>query len=162
MDMKKTYCATVHEDKNGPWRYICAFPDFDNLATEENTLEGIARMAEEILTEKLKEMQEDNIPFPSPTEDHNELAAKAAEDFGPAAFIMPVTATVESPFVRISMTVPEDKLNLITKYAKQKDTTRSALMIDATMDYMNATTDTFFHLFKYSPCNLCKSNSHHA
>ena len=45
MDMKKTYCATVHEDKNGPWRYICAFPDFDNLATEENTLEGIARMA---------------------------------------------------------------------------------------------------------------------
>ena len=136
MDMKKTYCATVHEDKNGPWRYICAFPDFDNLATEENTLEGIARMAEEILTEKLKEMQEDNIPFPSPTEDHNELAAKAAEDFGPAAFIMPVTATVESPFIRISMTVPEDKLNLITKYAKQKDTTRSALMIDATMDYM--------------------------
>ena len=134
--MKKTYCATVHEDKNGPWRYICAFPDFDNLATEENTLEGIARMAEEILTEKLKEMQEDNIPFPSPTEDHNALTAKAAEDFGPAAFIMPVTATVESPFVRISMTVPEDKLNLITKYAKQKDTTRSALMIDATMDYM--------------------------
>lgn len=134
--MKKTYFATVHEDKNGPWRYICTFPDFDNMATEENTLEGIARMAEEILAERLKELQEEGVEPPTPTEDYNALAAKAEEDFDTVAFIMPITVAVDSPIVRISMTIPQNKLDLITKYARQRDTTRSALMIDATMDYM--------------------------
>ena len=134
--MKKTYFATIHEDKNGPWRYICAFPDFDNMATEENTLEGIARMAEEILSEKVKELQEEGVKPPVPTEDYDALSSKAEEDFGPVAFIMPITVTVDSPIVRISMTIPQNKLDIITKYAKQRDTTRSALMIDATMDYM--------------------------
>ena len=134
--MKKTYFATIHEDKKRPWRYICAFPDFDNLATEEKTLEGIARMAEEILSEKLKELQEEGVKPPVPTEDYDALSSKAEEEFGPVAFIMPITVTVDSPIVRISMTIPQNKLDMITKYAKQRDTTRSALMIDATMDYM--------------------------
>ena len=134
--MKKTYLATIHEDKNGPWRYICAFPDFDNMATEENTLEGIARMAEEILSGKLKELEEEGVKPPVPTEDYDALSSKAEEEFGPVAFIMPITVTVDSPIVRISMTIPQNKLDIITKYAKQRDTTRSALIIDATMDYM--------------------------
>ena len=134
--MKKTYFATVHEDKNGPWRYICAFPDFDNLATEENTLEGLAKMATEILTDALNDMEKEGVEPPTPTEDYQSLVAKAEADFGPVAFIMPITVTVESPIIRISMTIPQSKLDMITKYAKQRDTTRSALMIDATMDYM--------------------------
>jgi predicted RNase H-like HicB family nuclease len=134
--MKKTYFATVHEDKKGPWRYICAFPDFDNLATEENTLEGITKMATEILTDALNDMEKEGVEPPVPTEDYQSLIAKAGADFGPVAFIMPITVTVESPIIRISMTIPQNKLDIITKYAKQRDTTRSALMIDATMDYM--------------------------
>ena len=134
--MKKTYFATVHEDKNGPWRYICAFPDFDNLATEENTLEGLAKMATEILTDALNDMEKEGVEPPVPTEDYQALIAKAETDFGPVAFIMPITVTVESPIIRISMTIPQNKLDMITKYAKQRATTRSALMIDATMDYM--------------------------
>lgn len=134
--MKKTYFATVHEDKNGPWRYICAFPDFDNLATEENTLEGLTKMATEILTDALNDMEKEGVEPPVPTEDYQSLISKAEADFGPVAFIMPITVTVESPIIRISMTIPQNKLDIITKYAKQRDTTRSALMIDATMDYM--------------------------
>ena len=93
-------------------------------------------MASEILTDAINDIQKDGGESPVPTEDNHSLIRKAEKDFGPVAFIMAIMVMVESPIVRISMTIPQNKLDMITEYAKQRDTTRSALMIEATMDYM--------------------------
>ena len=90
----KTYFAAVHEDKEGPWKYIVEFPDLDHLASEENTLNGVHTMAKEILEGKIEDMLEHCEIPPEPTEDHEELLKKADPKAGPVAFVLGVHVEV--------------------------------------------------------------------
>ena len=92
---EKTYFAVVHEDGKGPWRYIVAFPDLDNIASEENTLGKVHMMASEILEGKIQDILEHKQTPPEPTEGVEELLKKVEPEFGDVAFILGVHVKVE-------------------------------------------------------------------
>ena len=50
--------------------------------------------------------------------------------------VVPVTVYPSAPTVRTCISIPGDKLDAITDFARKAGTTRSALMADATMDFI--------------------------
>jgi predicted RNase H-like HicB family nuclease len=50
--------------------------------------------------------------------------------------VVPITVYPLAPTVRTCISIPGDKLEAITDFARKAGTTRSALMADATLDYI--------------------------
>ncbi len=93
-------------------------------------------MAEDVLVLTIQDLQERKKPLPDSTTDYKKLLSMADPNFGPVAFVLPVTIYTDAPVIRISMTGPEDKLQQIKVFANACGKTRSAFMIEASMDYM--------------------------
>jgi len=130
--MKLTYCALACEDK--PKGFSVMFPDFDGCVTQGDTIEEVRVMAEDVLATHISFMKERREKLPEPTTDYKKLLAMADPEWPPVAFVIPITVYTESPFIRISMSGPEDKLEIIKEFANSCGTTRSAFMIEASME----------------------------
>jgi len=130
--MRLTYCALVCEDS--PQKYSVKFPDFDCCVTQGNSIEEVRSMAEDALSLMVSTMLERKETLPNPTLDHKKLLAMAGPDWQPVAFIIPITIYTASSIIRISMTGPEDKLDIIKEFANSCGTNRSAFMIEAAME----------------------------
>ncbi len=130
--MKLTYCALACEDK--PKGFSVMFPDFDGCVTQGDTIDEVKLMAEDVLSLRVSFMNERHEKLPEPTTDYKKLLAMADPDWTPVSFIIPITIYTASPVVRISMTGPEDKLEMIKEFANSCGTNRSAFMIEASME----------------------------
>ena len=93
-------------------------------------------MAEDAISLMLADYAENGKPFPEASQTIEQLLAKAGDDCGEIAFVMPVTVYPTSKIIRISMTGPEDKLDIIKDFANKRGTTRSAFMIEASLEAM--------------------------
>ena len=132
--MKLTYFAIVNK-KEGKY-YPVIVPDIPGCFTQGETLDDVRKMAEDAISLMLTDYAENGKTYPKASQTIDELLAKAGDDCGEIAFVMPVTVYPTSKVIRISMTGPEDKLEYIKDFANKRGTTRSAFMIEASLNAM--------------------------
>lgn len=134
--MRHTYCALMHPASEGG--YIVDFPDLENCFTEGDSIEEAKDMAEDVLATHVNYLLDNNKAIPAATMDSASLLAKANPDFGPVAFVMPVTVyTAKAPkAVHLNITIQEDKLEILTDFINSCGMKRSTFLVTAAMEKM--------------------------
>ena len=130
--MKSTYLALVYKDaKSG--KLWCHFPDVKGAVTEGKDFDELQAMAEDVLLEYIADFQKEKRPLPECTA-VDAIMAKADADNGTPLCVLPVTVYPASKTIQIALTGPEDKLAIIKEFAASCGTTRSAFMVEASME----------------------------
>ncbi len=123
------YIALIHKEAGSD--YGVSFPDLPGLVTAGTDLDEARAMAEEALALHLEGMAEDGeaVPEPSSLED---IMADAENRDGVAVLVPAPQQAVRS--VRVNITVPEDVLAEIDRYAEGHGFTRSGFLVRAARD----------------------------
>jgi predicted RNase H-like HicB family nuclease len=119
------YIALIHKDAGSD--YGVSFPDFPGCVTAGATLDEARAMAEEALALHLEGLAEDGTAVPEPSSLETVMGAPENRD-GVAIL---VSADVRARAVRVNITLPEDTLRAIDRYAEQHGFTRSGLLAQA-------------------------------
>lgn len=126
------YIALIHKD--GDSDYGVSFPDLPGCITAGSTLEEARANAEEALALHIEGMIEDKAEIPVPS-DLDAIAALA--DYKTAMATTAIEVATKSPkTVRVNITLPEDALEAIDKYAEKAGMTRSGYIVKAARDQM--------------------------
>ena len=120
------YIALIHKDPDSD--YGVSFPDFPGLATAGRTLDEARAMAEEALSFHLEGMIEDGQVIPGASSLDIVMADPAAHD-GVVTLIS--TKSRAKRAVRVNVTLPEDILAKIDRYAEDRGLTRSGFLAHA-------------------------------
>ena len=120
------YIALIHKDPDSD--YGVSFPDFPGLATAGRTLDEARAMAEEALAFHLEGMIEDGQVIPGASSLDIVMADPAAHD-GVVTLIS--TKSRAKRAVRVNVTLPEDILAKIDRYAEDRGLTRSGFLAHA-------------------------------
>jgi len=123
------YIAYLHKDRDSD--FGVSFPDFPGCITAGRTLEQAHRMAAEALALHIAGMIEDGeaIPEPSTLDD---LAGDPARE-GAVAVLVHVEPETERT-VRINITAREKQVQEIDKLANEAGLTRSAFMVQRSLN----------------------------
>jgi predicted RNase H-like HicB family nuclease len=120
------YIALIHKDPDSD--YGVSFPDFPGLATAGRTLDEARAMAEEALAFHLEGMIEDGQVIPGASSLDIVMADPAAHD-GVVTLISAKSRAKRA--VRVNVTLPEDILAKIDRYAEDRGLTRSGFLAHA-------------------------------
>jgi len=120
------YIALIHKDPDSD--YGVSFPDFPGLATAGRTLDEARAMAEEALIFHLEGMIEDGEAVPEPSSLDAVMDDPTALD-GVVTLISLRPAAKRA--VRVNVTLPEDVLAEIDRYAESHGLTRSGFLAHA-------------------------------
>lgn len=120
------YVALIHKD--GDSDFGVSFPDFPGCATAGATLEEARAMAEEALALHVDGMIEDKEPLPAPSALSAIMAERANRDA--VAFLVALSPR-PARAVRVNITLPEDVLADIDRYAERHGYTRSGFIATA-------------------------------
>ena len=120
------YLALIHKDADSD--YGVSFPDFPGLATAGRTLDEARTMAEEALLFHIEGMLEDNAAIPEPSTLDVVMNDPAARE-GVVTLIS--TKSPAKRAVRVNVTLPEDVLIEIDRYAESRGLTRSGFLARA-------------------------------
>lgn len=123
------YIALIHKDADSD--YGVSFPDLPGLITAGSDLDEARAMAEEALALHLEGMAEDGEAVPEPS-NLEKIMADAANRDGVAVLVPAPQQTVRS--VRVNVTIPEDVLAEIDRYAEGRGFTRSGFLVRAARD----------------------------
>jgi predicted RNase H-like HicB family nuclease len=128
------YIALIHKEPDTG--FGASFPDFPGAITVAATLEDLRSQAEEALAFHIEGMQEDGdeIPGPSPLD----LIAMSDEYKDAAAVLVIKAPETASPSVRINVTIPDQMLKRIDRYAAKQGLTRSGFLVRAAKKEMEA------------------------
>jgi predicted RNase H-like HicB family nuclease len=130
------YIALIHKDPDSD--YGVSFPDFPGLATAGRTLDEARAMAEEALTFHIEGMIEDGEAIPRPSTLDAVMADPVARD-GVVTLISATPPTRRA--VRVNVTLPEDVLAEIDRYAENRGLTRSGFLAHAAKRAMEDASD---------------------
>ena len=121
-----SYIGLIHKDAGSD--YGVSFPDFPGVITAGLTLDDARAMAEEALTLHVEGLVEDGeaIPEPSTLED-----IMSAPDNRTGVAILVAVKTQQPKTIRVNVTLPEDVLEQIDRYAEAHGYTRSGLLAQA-------------------------------
>ena len=122
----KQYIALIHKEPGSD--YGVSFPDFPGVVTAGRTLDEARAMAEEALGFHIEGLVEDGESIPEPANLEQVMADTANRDG--VAVLVPV-GTPASRAVRVNITLPEDVLTKIDRYAKEHGFTRSGFLANA-------------------------------
>ena len=122
----RQYIALIHKDADSD--YGVSFPDLPGVATAGFDLDDARHMAEEALALHLQGMEEDGEPIPEPSSLEVIMADRENHD-GVAVLIDGPHRNFKA--VRINVTVPEDELERIDKFASERGLTRSGFLLHA-------------------------------
>src|ERR1700733_4264018 len=122
------YIALIHKDENSD--YGVSFPDFPGCVSAGETLEEAKAMAQEAVINHMSLLREMNEQVPSPTT--LEEIMSCHENRSAIAFLVEVPS---HHTVRINITLPEDVLNIIDRYARRLNLSRSAFLADAALHF---------------------------
>jgi predicted RNase H-like HicB family nuclease len=122
----RQYIALIHKDTGSD--YGVSFPDLPGCVTAGVDLDDARRMAEEALALHLAGMAEDDEPIPEPSSLEAVMADRENRD-AVAILVKAPPATVKA--VRVNMTLPEDELEQIDKFAAEQGYTRSGFLLHA-------------------------------
>ena len=125
------YIALIHKDADSD--YGVSFPDLPGLITAGSTLDEARAMAEEALALHLEGLAEDGEAVPEPSSLEAIMADPGNRD-GVAVLVAAPQQAVKS--VRVNVTVPEDVLAEIDRYAEGHGFTRSGFLVRAAKEAM--------------------------
>ena len=122
----RNYIGLIHKDADSD--FGVSFPDFPGVITAGTSLDDARAMAEEALALHVEGLAEDGeaIPDPSALED---VMADPNNRSGVAILIS--VKTEQPKAIRVNVTLPEDVLDKIDKYAEAHGFTRSGLLTQA-------------------------------
>src|SRR5580658_5024354 len=120
------YIALIHKDPDSD--YGVSFPDFPGLATAGRTLDEARAMAEEALALHIEGMTADGEAIPEASILEAVMDDPAARD-GVVTLISTKPAAKRA--VRVNVTLPEDVLAEIDRYAENRGLTRSGFLAQA-------------------------------
>jgi predicted RNase H-like HicB family nuclease len=130
------YIALIHKDPASD--YGVSFPDFPGLATAGRTLDEARAMAEEALAFHIEGMLEDGEAIPDASSLEAVMDDPVARD-GVVTLISTSSPTKRA--VRVNVTLPEDVLAEIDRYAENRGLTRSGFLAHAAKRAMENRSD---------------------
>jgi predicted RNase H-like HicB family nuclease len=105
-----------------------SFPDLPGCVTAGFDLDDAQRMAEEALALHLEGLEEDGDPIPEPSS----LETVMADQENRSGVVILVRAPQKAArIVRVNMTVPQDELERIDRFADEHGYTRSGFLLRA-------------------------------
>ena len=119
------YIALIHKDANSD--YGVSFPDFPGCVSAGVTLDEAREMAAEALAFHIEGMVEDGEAIPEPSSLEQVMADHENRD---GVAILVATET-RSKTVRVNITLPEDTLRDVDRYAEAHGFTRSGFLVQA-------------------------------
>jgi predicted RNase H-like HicB family nuclease len=122
----RQYIALIHKDPGSD--YGVSFPDLPGCVTAGVDLDEARRMAEEALALHLAGMAEDEEPIPEPSSLEAVMADRENRD---AVAILVKAPPATAKAVRVNMTIPEDELEQIDRFAAEQGYTRSGFLLHA-------------------------------
>jgi len=122
----RQYIALIHKDPGSD--YGVSFPDFPGCVTGGVDLDDARRMAEDALALHLAGMTEDRELIPEPSSLETIMSDRDNRD-AVAILIKAPPSTAKS--VRVNMTIPEDELGQIDKFADEQGYTQSGFLLHA-------------------------------
>jgi predicted RNase H-like HicB family nuclease len=122
----RQYIALIHKDADSD--FSVSFPDLPGCVTAGSTLDEARDMAAEALAFHLEGMKQDGEAIPEPSS--LEAVMANAENRDGVAILVPAPGRVAKS-VRINITLPEDVLNEIDRYAEARGLTRSGFLASA-------------------------------
>jgi predicted RNase H-like HicB family nuclease/outer membrane murein-binding lipoprotein Lpp len=122
----RQYIALIHKDPDSD--YGVSFPDLPGCVTAGVDLDDARRMAEEALALHLAGMAEDEEPIPEPSSLEAVMAERENRD---AVAILVKAPPAMAKAVRVNMTLPEDELEQIDRFAAEQGYMRSGFLLHA-------------------------------
>ncbi|MCF8505250.1 MAG: type II toxin-antitoxin system HicB family antitoxin [Caulobacter sp.] len=119
------YIALIHKDADSD--YGVSFPDFPGCISAGVTLDEARDMAAEALAFHIEGMVEDGEAIPEPSSLEQVMADHENRD-GVAIL---VATEIRSKTVRVNITLPEDTLRDVDRYAEAHGFTRSGFLVQA-------------------------------
>lgn len=119
------YIALIHKDADSD--YGVSFPDFPGCISGGVTLDEAREMAAEALAFHIEGMVEDGEAIPEPSSLEQVMADHENRD---GVAILVATET-RSKTVRVNITLPEDTLRDVDRYAAAHGFTRSGFLVQA-------------------------------
>jgi predicted RNase H-like HicB family nuclease len=122
----QNYIGLIHKDAHSD--YGVSFPDFPGCVTAGVDLDEARAFAQEALSLHIEGMVEDGEPIPEPSS--LEAVMNDPENRDAVAVLVSVQApTIKA--VRVNITLPEDALREIDRYAASQGLTRSGFLASA-------------------------------
>ncbi len=129
----REYIALIHKDRDSD--FGVSFPDFPGCVTAGATLDEARDMAAEALAFHLEGLEADGEPIPEPSSLETVMAD--AENKDALAILVPAPAQAAKT-IRVNITLPEDVLRDIDRYAEANGYTRSGFLALAAKKVMAA------------------------
>lgn len=127
----RSYIGIIHKDAGSD--FGVSFPDFPGVITAGTDLDNARAMAEEALALHIEGISEDGEAIPEPST-LDEVMSDPNNRTGVAIL---VSVKAEQPkAVRVNITLPEDVLERIDRYAEAHGFTRSGLLAQAVKKLM--------------------------
>ena len=127
------YMALIHNDVGSD--YGVSFPDFPGCITVGANLDEARGRAEEVLAFHVEGMIEDGAALPHPRGLEQVMADRENRDG--VAILVPLEATAMRS-VRVDVTIPEDVLDRIDRFAAERGMDRSGFLTQAARRAMDA------------------------
>lgn len=121
------YIALIHKDPDSD--YSVSFPDFPGFVTAGATIDDAKAMAAEALAFHVAGMIEDGDGIPAPSD--LETVIQDREHREAVAFLVPLPEPKPAKVVPVDITIAEDILAQIDRYAAAHGFTRSGFMTRA-------------------------------
>jgi predicted RNase H-like HicB family nuclease len=126
-----SYIGLIHKDAGSD--FGVSFPDFPGAITAGKTLDDARAMAEEALALHVEGLSEDGEALPEPST-LEEVMSNPDNRTGVAILVS--VKTEQPKAVRVNVTLPEDVLEQIDRYAEAHGFTRSGLLAQAAKKLM--------------------------
>ena len=120
------YIGLIHKQADSD--FGVSFPDFPGLATAGTTLDEARVMAEEALAFHIDGLLQDGEAIPDPSTLDELMSDPTNRD---AVAVLVAGRSETSRTVRVNVTLPEDVLQQIDKYAETHGYTRSGFLAQA-------------------------------
>ena len=127
------YIALLHKD--GDSDFGVSFPDFPGCVTAGATLDEARALAAEALAFHVEGMLQDGEAIPAPSDLADIMVEREHREA--VAFLVPLPDK-PTRAVRVNITLPEEMLRQIDRYAEEHGYTRSGLIATATRRLMAA------------------------
>jgi predicted RNase H-like HicB family nuclease len=129
------YIGLIHKEAKSD--YGVSFPDFPGVVTAGNDLDDARAMAEEALALHIDGLLEDGGAVPEASSLEEVMSDPDNKD-GVAILVAVKTDAVKS--VRVNVTLPEDVLAQIDKFAKERGLSRSGFLAQAAKKVLEGAT----------------------
>lgn len=127
------YIALIHKEPGSD--YGVSFPDFPGCITVGADLDEARARAEEVLAFHVEGMAEDGDVLPDPSGLERVMAERENRDG--VAILVPLEATAGRA-VHVDVTIPEDVLDRIDRFAAERGMSRSGFLTRAARQAMEA------------------------